>query len=303
MTQSKRICILVNPKSGEDDGGTSRTDRIAQALREENVHADIIELHPKSNLERTIEDAIGGGCHTVVAAGGDGTISAVADVLLRHKKAPRMGVLPMGTFNFFARSLGLAEDLNGAVAQLGQGASKAVHLGTVNGRAFLNNVSLGLYPSILDRREDIYNRYGRSRLAAHWSTLLTLLGVHRPLKLEADLDGARHRIRTPLVFVAASAYQLETYNLAGADAVRDGRFALFAAPNTGRLDLVKSALSLAAGSARKGEDFHIDTAREITLTSGRAKTLVALDGERRWIKGPLRIAHSATPLHVIAPAA
>lgn len=297
-----RTCILVNPKSGEDESGMTRKDRIEQALREERVDADVIDIDPDKGMKSSIRDAVGSGCGTIVAAGGDGTISAIADVLLRDGKDTRMGVLPMGTFNYFARSLDIPDDLNAAVALLGQGNVRDVHLGTINGRAFLNNVSLGLYPSILNRREDIYRRYGRSRLAAHWSTLLTLLGVHRPLKLDAELDGETQAIRTPLVFIGASAFQLETFKLEGADAVRAGQFAMFAAPNAGRWELVKAALSLAARQARRDADFHVSTARDITLNSVRRKHVVALDGERQVMTGPLRISWSERPLQVVTPA-
>ncbi len=301
MTAS-RVCILVNPKSGDGAGGASRRDRIARALDSAGLEARLIDLPPKRDMHDVVEEALGQGCETVVAAGGDGTISGVADALLKHGPGQRMGILPMGTFNYFARSLGVPLDLDAAVAQLARGETRPVHLGMVNGHAFLNNVSLGIYPSILSTREGVYRRYGRSRIAAHWSTLLTLLGVHRPLRLEAELDGQRSEMRTPLVFVAASAFQLERFNLDGSDAVRDGQFALFAAPSAGRWDLVRAALSLAAGAARRDADFQLSTARDIRLTSSRKRHVVAMDGERRLIRGPIRINWSEHPLDVLAPA-
>jgi diacylglycerol kinase family enzyme len=243
------------------------------------------------------------GFGTIVAAGGDGTVSGVADAILQAGAAARLGVLPLGTFNFFARGLGLPLEPGHAAAALARGRTRQMRFGTVNGRVFLNNMSLGLYPSILETREDLYDRWGRSRLAAYWSVLKTVTGFNAPMRLDLRLDGREDRLVTPLVFVAASAYQLETYNLEGAEAVRGGALALFAVRRTRGRDLMRSAWALARGRARKGEEFDARTARDIEIGPRANSILVARDGERERMQTPLRVARSGKAVPVIVEAA
>lgn len=299
---SRGTCIIVNPRAG-GNGATDRETEVRDALAAAGLRAEIRPLAESQTPGAAARAAIEEGYGTIVAAGGDGTISGVADAVLKADGDVRLGLLPFGTFNFFARGLDLPLDPAGAAAVLKAGATREVRIGTVNGRAFLNNMSIGLYPSILERREDVYARWGRSRPAAYWSVLTTLTDMHAPLRIDLDADGKRERLVTPLVFVGASAHQLEEYGLEGADAVREGRLALFCARKTGAAELVHSAGALAVGHARKGEEFDIRTARSFELRLGRGEILVARDGERETMSTPLRVAFSDRPIHVVAPRA
>jgi diacylglycerol kinase family enzyme len=69
---------------------------------------------------------------------------------------------------------------------------------------FLNNAGVGMYPTILEQREDIYRRFGRSRIAAHWSVATTFLRFYRLLSIKVTVDGQDIRKRTPLAFIARS---------------------------------------------------------------------------------------------------
>ncbi|MDG4649709.1 diacylglycerol kinase family protein [Roseibacterium sp. SDUM158017] len=297
---SSAICVIVNPHAG----GTGTSDRgteVREALAEAGVEAEIRPMAPGRSPEDAAREALAAAFDTIVAAGGDGTVSGVANAVLHAGGGARLGLLPFGTFNFFARGLSLPLDPAGAAACLRDGATRGVAVGTVNGRVFLNNMSLGLYPSILDNREDVYARWGRSRAAAYWSVLTTLTGMHRPMRLTLDTDGTRERMVTPLVFVAASAYQLDAYSLQGADAVREGRLALFAARKARAADLVRSAVALARGRAREGEEFDMRTGRAFEIHPHKARVLVARDGEREHMATPLRVAFSERPIEVIVP--
>jgi diacylglycerol kinase family enzyme len=294
------ICIIVNPQSGGD--GTDRIAQVEAALADAGVTAAIRPMEPGQSPGAAARAAVVEGFGTIVAAGGDGTISGVADALLRVEPEVRLGVLPFGTFNFFARGLGLPLDPAEAAGVLVQGRVRAMHFGTVNGRAFLNNMSIGLYPSILENREDLYDRWGRSRLAAYWSVLKTVTGFNPPMRLDLRLDGRQDHLTTPLAFVAASAFQLETYNLDGADEVREGALALFAVKRTQGRDLMRSAWALARGQARKGEEFEMRIARDIEIRPRAARVLVARDGEREWMETPLGVVRSDRAVPVLAGA-
>jgi diacylglycerol kinase family enzyme len=213
-----------------------------------------------------------------------------------------MGVLPFGTFNYFARSLGLPEELDEAARVIVAGHTRTLDLGEVNGRIFLNNASLGAYPTILDHRERFYRRWGRSRIAAYWSMLLTLLRFRRPLHVTMTVDGETRRLRTPLIFVAKNAGQLDAVGLEGGDCVRSGRFAIFVAPDIGRLALVVYALRLGLGLAEPREDFELVCGRDVTVETAWHRRLVARDGERERMESPFVFRLRPGALDVFVPA-
>jgi diacylglycerol kinase family enzyme len=213
----------------------------------------------------------------------------------------RFGVLPLGTFNFFARGLGIPEDPKGAAEVIRAGATRTVSLAEVNGHVFLNNISLGLYPAILRAREDVYARWGRRRMAAHWSAAKTFLRFQRPLFLTIRANGEERRVQTPLLFVARSAYQLESFGLAGADCVAAGRFAVYVAPDTGPLGMFSKAFRLVRKSMAEGRDFDLICADELTIATRSRHLTVACDGEKLRMRTPLRLRVHPESLKVLTP--
>src|SRR6185503_11143696 len=131
--------------------GTGHADDTRRAL-EEGFAAHGLEgrMHAVAaggDIVATTKRVIAAGAEVVVAAGGDGTVSAVASCV--KGSGATMGVLPMGTLNHFARDLGIPPKLEDAIAVLARGLRVAVDLGEVNGRVFVNNASLGVYPDMV----------------------------------------------------------------------------------------------------------------------------------------------------------
>ncbi len=292
------ICVILNPGSGKKKDSGVR-GRIEAALKRHPGRFRLKVVGKGRNLIDEIEAAADEGYGTLVAAGGDGTIGAVASAALKHGRT--LGVLPMGTFNYFARGLDLPEEVEEAVDLIATGTSRTVSVGEVNGKAFLNNASLGLYPAILAQREGTYRRWGRSRLAAHWSVLVTFMRFHRPISMKVTVDGEPIRTRTPLAFVARSDYQLELFGLDGAEDVRQGRFALFLAPDSTRWGLLVFAVRLAWRSMERGRDFDFFAGENIEIETGSKRRLVARDGERERMRPPFRFRILKDALRVIAP--
>ncbi len=138
-------------------------------------------------------------------------------------------------------------------------------------------------------------------VAAYWSVILALAGFRHPLRMEVTVDGRKSRIRTPLAFVANSAYQLDQFNLDGGDAIRDGDFVLFTSKGSSRWDLIRASVRLAMGKAQKGEEFGFVTGRDITLHTDRPRALVARDGEKELMETPIRFCRREAPLRVMVP--
>lgn len=297
MTDGNAICVLINAGSGKklDDARS----RIEAALKRAGVTADLRVIKTGSQIAPETQRAMSDGYGIIVAAGGDGTMSGIAEQLTHTEVA--MGVLPLGTFNYFARSLDIPEDLDAAAQLLAGGVRRPIRVGAINDRVFLNNASLGAYPAILRTREDIYRRWGRSRVAAYWSVLVTLLTLRRPLRLTITANGRTEKRRTPLAFAVNNAFQLNQIGLEGAEEIAAGRMALFIAPDSGRFGMVRHALSLAMGRATRNVDFEFFAASQIDIDAKRSPRDVACDGERASMRAPYTLRAIEDALDVIVP--
>jgi diacylglycerol kinase family enzyme len=295
--QRADICVLANPRSGTSQRNPGAVDR-AMAVFGSRAELRPFSGDPANEAARAVRERFS----IVVAAGGDGSVAGVAHALAGTGAA--LGVLPLGTFNYFARGLRMPEDPEGAARAILDGQRHDINVGTLNGRVFLNNVSIGIYPAILEEREAAYARFGRYRFLAHLASLRTILRFQSPHRMEIYQDETRHRIRTPMLFVARSAYQLDQFGLEGADAISDDRFAVFLAHQQTRLGFLRLAWRLARKKVDHGRDVIVSTPRRLAVAvRGRRRISVALDGEKLKMRLPLRIQLNDHVLQVILPPA
>ncbi|MDP5305748.1 diacylglycerol/lipid kinase family protein [Paracoccus spongiarum] len=294
-----RVCVILNPGSGsKDDRAVARA--IEDALKPRCAGFALRQTARGSDIVAVARGAVAEGFEVIVAAGGDGTQSAVAGALAGTDAI--MGVLPGGTFNYFARGLGVGEEIPEALDSIGHARVARVDIGQIENLVFLNNVSLGAYPHILKTRESIYRRWGRSRLAAYWSVLVALRRLRRPMTLTATVNGESRDYTTALVFVARSAYQLDSFGLDGADAIRDGKFAVLIAKARQPLPLLRSAFRLAFGFSAKDSDFDMIVTDDLTIVTPRKRMLIAHDGEKTMMASPLHLKVWHGGLRVLLPA-
>ncbi len=296
MTQAS-VCVIFNQASGKK-GETAEAKRAEQLLRE-NPRLDLRIPRRPSAVTAEVEKAVGEGFGTIVAAGGDGTMGAVVSALVSTDV--KLGIVPMGTFNFLARGLGIPEDPAEAIDVALNGEDAPLAVGEVNGHVFLNNASLGAYAAVLGVREGIYRRWGRSRIAAYWSVIVAMLTIYRPLSMRITVDGEACQVRSPMAFVASSAYQLEQYGFDGVDAVREGKLALFLAPDSGRIMLLWRAVKILFGGVRRDVDYRLLVGRDILIETKRGRRLVARDGEKQSMDGPFHFCIRSNAVTVKVP--
>ena len=290
------ICVLANPNSGRGAGGGARLDA---AMATFGPSVPLRRLSGGQGFESLAKQAIADGYTTLVAAGGDGTVNALAHALMGSDV--NLAILPLGTFNFVSRGLGLPEDPEAAARAILAGHPHRISVGSVNGQVFLNNASIGIYPRLLQQREALYARWGRSRLLAYWTVLSTILRVQAPRRLVIDADGTRHDLTSPLVFVARSAYQLEQFGLSGADLISDDHFAVFVALGGSRWHLIKLAFHLARRRLEPGTDVMLFATRDMDIQTGHRRPRIAYDGEKRRMRAPLRFRIHHHALSIIIP--
>lgn len=236
----------------------------------------------------------------VVAAGGDGTLNAVARVVL-GSDVP-FGILPQGTFNYFGRTYGISQDTERSTRSLLDAVIEPVQVGMLNGQAFLVNASLGLYPTLLEDREAYKQRYGRSRLVALWSGLVTLFRVHRQLRLEMEVEGRPTRMRTPTLVVGNNALQLEQIGIGDPDALTRDRLVAMGPKPVGTFQLYKLlAMGLISRLGEADNAFSFDFSRLVVNPHGSRRVKVAMDGELSYVQAPLVFTVADHKLQLLVP--
>ncbi len=235
----------------------------------------------------------------VIAGGGDGTINCVAAQLVG--KNIRLGVLPLGTLNHFAKDLRIPLELDAAVRAIADGHTTQVDVGEVNGRIFLNNSSLGMYPLMVQDRE----RQQRSGLGK-WPALIKaswkILSVHRSQKMHLVVDGRAIERRTPLVFIGNNAYVLSGFDIGARTTLDGGLLSLYIVPRDRRWSLAWLAIRALFGRLHQDSDFQAMTAEDIVIDTRRKRMRVATDGEVEQLATPLHYRIRKRALCVIVPA-
>ena len=253
-----------------------------------------------ADMITTAELALRDGAPIVVAGGGDGTINAVASVVVGS--GTPFGVLPLGTLNHFAKDLNIPLDLDAAIANVARGVRQQVDVGEVNGRIFLNNSSLGLYPDIVRDREKQQRRLGRGKWLAFSWALVAALRRYPFLSVQLKLKDAVHARRTPFVFIGNNEYLMEGLNIGERERLNGGQLSLYVAQRPGRLGLLKLALHALFGKLSQAKDFDMLTANDLEIATKHRRLRVATDGEVTIMNTPLRYRIRPAALDVIVPA-
>src|SRR4030095_5211934 len=190
--------VILNRNKGD-------RGEVAAALSAVGVTANVATVDGDAIGDRA-EAAVKGGAKLVIVGGGDGSVSSAAQALAGSDAA--LGILPLGTLNHLARDLGIPSDLQQSAKVIASGRTRSIDVAEVNGRTYVNNAAIGLYPLMVIDREAQQDRLGRSkRLAVLVASLRTLMRFHHQ-RLTLSIDGGEARVDTPLLFVGNNDYQL-----------------------------------------------------------------------------------------------
>lgn len=292
------IAVIINHTAGSSQA--IDTAAIIERFRASGMQASITLAHDGSEILDAAKRACDDGVEIVVAGGGDGTINAVASVLIGTDSI--LGVLPLGTLNHFAKALHIPLELDQAVSAIVAGRRIAVDVGEVNGKLFLNNSSIGIYPDIVQERETEQRRFGKSKWVAFFWASMKALHRYPFLDVQLHVDGEKLARHTPFVFVGNNEYAIEGFDLGERKTLSAGQLSLYVSQRTGRLGLVGFALRALFGSLRQASDFDALLAREIVIETRCRRIRVATDGEVTMMDAPLHYRIRAGELNVIVPA-
>ncbi|MEO7773547.1 MAG: diacylglycerol kinase family protein [Steroidobacteraceae bacterium] len=295
------ITVILNQGSGHRDKGETRAAieaELAAAGRAHEIHV-IEDADELSKRVGEILAACGSERHIIAAAGGDGTINAVAAQVLGTEHV--FGLIPMGTFNYFARDLGISLEPIEAVRVLCTGVERRAHVATVNDHLFLNNASFGLYRHLLEEREQLKQKLGRYKIVAVFAAVYALWRHRNVYTVQLRVDERVETLRTPMLFFGINALQLEKLELDVAKCTHDGHIAVLALQPMSPWKMLGLALRGVLQGLRDAPNLRCHAASHVEVTvKGRRSTKVAVDGESIECRLPLdvRIQREALPVMV-----
>jgi diacylglycerol kinase family enzyme len=251
--------------------------------------AELADLARRAALEKH---------HIVIAGGGDGTINCIAAALVDTPAI--LGILPLGTLNHFAKDLKIPLRLEDAVDVIASGRVRSVDVGEVNGRIFLNNSSLGLYPRLVRQRERLQSA-GFSKWIAFVRAIGYVLRRYAHLHVRLGAGGAQTTRSTPFVFIGNNRYQTDGWNIGARARLDDGRLWVHMAPHKGPLGLAVAAVRALFGPLN-GQTVDAFETTACWIDTQRKMIDVAFDGEVAAMETPLRYRIRPRALRVMAPA-
>ena len=296
--KSGRIPVILNATAGTGHDAETHKE-LHELFGRHGMVPDIHTAREGSEIEAQVRKAMDSAPPMIVVAGGDGTVSAVASIL---RGTPiTLGILPEGTLNHFARDLGIPAERERAIEVLATGAPVAVDVGEVNGRPFINNASLGLYPDIVRDRTRQQRRLGRGKYWAMFWAIFGVLGRSPFMRLRLELDGDPLHCLAPFVFIGNNQYVMEGFSIGTRSSVRDGRLSVYTTQRHGRAGLLRLALRALFGRLAQAKDFLSTDARRVRVESTRRRILVATDGEVTAMETPLEFNVRPASLRVMLP--
>jgi diacylglycerol kinase family enzyme len=292
------VCILNG--SADSNRAHSTLERLVGLFAQNDAKVQIVLAQTGREAPALARRAVEDGAALVIAAGGDGTVNCVASALINTKVA--LGVLPLGTLNHFAKDLKIPLKLDAAVANLFSGTIARVDVGEVNGQFFLNNSSLGLYPTFVHQRTEGQNKGHVKWLAFAEATLFALRHYSRLYVSLQSKDQSAVDAETSFVFVGNNRYQMSGLHIGERERLDAGRLWVYRAPRASRAVLFALAIHALTGRQDPGE-LQIFDAEEFWIRAKKGRLHVATDGEVVNLNTPLHYRIHPRALSVIVPTA
>jgi YegS/Rv2252/BmrU family lipid kinase len=287
--------MFLNPSSGLKMPGAEQ-EALQGAAGEAGL--EVIRVRRALDCEAVIRKHLREGIRLFVAAGGDGTINSVIQPLVNTDAI--LGVIPVGTYNHFAKDLGIPLAWREALDVITSGETKPIDTARINERFFVNNASMGLYPELVARREEKGRDYPRWK-ARLYAALATL---RKYPHIAVTLESEHHQevVRTHVLMISNNTYDLSRLGIeAPRLALEEGRLSVYWLPHVPRLALTSFVAHYLAGRVRTAPGFRSFRTSRIKVQSSKKYFHVGIDGEVATLATPLVITIVPQSLSVKVP--
>lgn len=292
--------VILNANAGTAHA-TGVTAESVGALFEANGLKATIEANNDRDLAERIKDAMASDAQTIVAAGGDGTITAVAAALVGSEKS--LAILPLGTVNALAKDLNIPLNLAEAVAALATGRSHWIDVGEVNGRVFLHKVVVGLIPELAAGREHIRGRQTLSAKIGFMRYFFRRLTRARRIAVAIETSQGERRVeRVQAIAVASNAYDEGPGQIFARHGLDRGTLTLYVLRHLTVIDFFRLTTGMLLGHWRSDEALWIESVNAVTIDAHKSMLNVMFDGEVETFQTPFNFSIRPRALSVIVPA-
>jgi diacylglycerol kinase family enzyme len=294
----RHVVALLNTDAG---AANHVRDRLKRAFAAHGVDAELrvltgAELH---GAARKALAAARRGEIDAVAVGG--SIRSVAGVLA--DSGVPLGILPLGTLNHFAKDSGISLDLDKAVETIASGRLRIVDLAEVNGEVFINNSSIGMYPTLVMAREQLRQRHRLAKWIAMVGAFSRLLRDFPRRRLRVSIAGRDAPYRTPCLLVGNNKYALELFAPKRRKRLDGGELWLYVVKPRTPLGFFFMVCRLCFGRSEHAHDIDTFETDAAEIEARATRLPVALDGEVKVMHTPLRYRSRPGALKVIVPKA
>lgn len=292
-----RAKLIFNPTSGVPGQSPAQLVEILTAMQAWNILPEVHIIVPNQPIAPVIRDASRRGVRLFVVSGGDGTIDSVAEILAGTWST--LGIIPTGTRNNIALSLGIPTAIPDAVALLRTGKRIKVDMGIATigkeKRHFLEVCSIGLFSALFPAADDI--QHGN---LARIGDLLATLVSSPPARLNLLLnDEQAVQCQGYVILVGNMPFVGPHYPLSSKNAYADGLLDVFVFSNASKLNLLGDVVQMAGGSVDEQEDVHHYQVHSVQIDTDPPMPIIA-DGYPLG-SGPLQIHIKRHTLAVMAP--
>ncbi|WEX10046.1 diacylglycerol kinase family protein [Chelativorans sp. AA-79] len=285
-------------------GGTLSTmdlDALSARLREVMTragHDTEVRIVDGAEIVGAIRDACAHPqAEIVLAGGGDGTVSLAAGLLAGSQKV--LAILPAGTMNLFARSLGIPLDIDAAMLALAYGRIRNVDIARVNGRPFVHQFSIGMHPQLIHLRSRMpfHGRIGKL-LASARAALATFRNPHN---MEVALTFGNAEMITTTSGIGITNNLFGEGHLPYADKPDGGVLGIYIMRAEHRSDLLSFFVNMGLGRWRRNDQVEIHEAEEVHLKilSASRQLKNAIDGELCPLERDIHVALQPGSLRVL----
>ncbi|OKL36485.1 YegS/Rv2252/BmrU family lipid kinase [Domibacillus mangrovi] len=270
----KKAMIIVNPSSGKEQA-KEHIDQIKERIEKLGYNVDIRLTEGKGDATCFAKDACDSKYDAVVAMGGDGTMNETVNGLAEHPHRPKVGVIPLGTVNDFARALNVPIDPVEAIDVLGN-KTKLADIGKINGRCFLNILALG---GIAEATGEVTSEQKTSMGSlAYIIEGLKTLKDKTPFTVTVEADSGTYEEES-LLFLAALTNSVAGFEKLAPDAkVADGKFHCFIVKDVALPKLLRIGANLLKGDFQKDPDVIYFTSKKLKINSS-LKLKANVDGD------------------------
>lgn len=292
-----RYYILLNVNSGSVQAASITGESLSDALAQKGLDA-VVDADPHADFPDRIARALQSDAEVIVAAGGDGTVTALAQALLGTDKI--MGILPLGTANLLAKDLGIPLELDAWIDALPAMEPHNIDVGTVNDRIFLHKVVIGVLPALAAGREYIRGE-GGAAVIGFLRFLKRRLERTRRIAVAVAVDGGSPRAeRVQALAVASNSYDEGVGMFFSRSSLCDGKLTIYRLKHLTLGDMIRLTFRMFLGRWRDDEALTIEDATSVSIASKKPSLKVMLDGEVETIDTPLTFGVHPCALPILA---